>query len=211
MNLLRSSPHRILLRILRQPSGTTRGPRCSRSLPPSRLARVPTIPTGPRPQSQTRIPVHQEVSATDFVPLRMNRGSFTSVELHRSQPRVKGTQRQRTITFPSPRSLTRSSTTSRTLTLQPARDLLSNQRHHRLCTIPMTITIRRSQASSRIRRYPRYQVLLRVTPLPSFTIAAINSEHIYCMHDSSSPPLLLLSLSLPLLDTTHDSHDSSVQ
>jgi hypothetical protein len=178
-NLLRSSLRRILLRILRQAWGTTRGPRCfrglrSRFLPPSHLAQVPTSPTGPRPQSRTRMLVHQEASATDFAHLRTNRGSFTSVELHRSQPRVKDTQRQPTITFPSPRSPTRSSTTSRTLTLQPARDPLSNQRHHRPCTIPMTITIRPLQASSRIRLYPRYQVLLRVTPLPSSTIAAIN-------------------------------------
>jgi len=179
MNLLRSSPRRTLRRTLRQPWDTTRGPRCfqglrSRSLPPSRLARVPMNPTGPRQQSPTRMPVHREASATGFVRPRTSRGSFTSVELHRSPPRAKDTQRQPTITFPNPRSPTRSSTTSPTLTLQPARDPLSNQRHHRLCITPMTITIRPLQASSRIRRYPRYQVLLPVTPLPSSTIAAIN-------------------------------------
>ena len=179
MNPIRSSPPRILLRILHPVWDTTRGPRCfrgwkSQSLPPSRLARVPTIPTGLRPQSQTRTRVHLEVSPMDFVRPRTSRGSFTLMELHRSPPPAKGTQRQRTITFRSPRSRTRISTTSRTLTLLPARDHHLNQMHHRLCTILKTITIRPSRTFSRIRRYPRYQVLLRVTPLPSSTIAAIN-------------------------------------
>ena len=178
MNLLQSSPHRILLRILLP--AFTRGPRCSpglrsQSLPPSHLARAPTNPTGPAPLSPTRTLVHQEASTTASVRLRANpRGSFTSLELHPSRPRAKGTRPPRTITFHRPRSHTRISTNSRTPILLPARDLLSNQIHHRPCTIPKTSTIRPLPTSSRIRRYPRYQVLLRATPLPSSTLAAIN-------------------------------------
>jgi len=166
MNPTRSSPHHTLLRILHRAWATTRGLRCFRglrfrSLPLSRPAPVPT-----HPLSRTRTPVHREASITVFVHL-------TSVGLHRSPPRAKGIQRQR-ITFRSPRSRTRISTTSHTPTRLPARDPPSNQRHHPLCTIPKTTTIRPSRTFSRIRRYPRYQVLLGVTPPPSSTIAAIN-------------------------------------
>lgn len=177
---LQSSPHRILLRILRLPWGTSRGLRClpglrSLSLPPSHPARAPTNPTGPAPLSRTRTLVRQEASTTDSVRPRTSLpGSSTSLELHPSRPRAKGTRRQHTITFHKPRSHTPTSTTSRTPILQPARDLLSNQMHHRLCTILKTSTIRPSRTFSRIRRYPRYQVLLRVTQLPSSTLAAIN-------------------------------------
>jgi hypothetical protein len=180
MNLLQSSPHRTLRRILRLAWDTSRGPRCfqesrSLSLPPSHLARAPTNPTGPRLLFPTRTPVHQEASIMDSVPQPTTpQGSSISMEPHHSPPRAKVTQRQRTITFRSPRSHTRTSTISRTLTLLPARDHLLNQRHRRPCTIPKTTTIRPSPTSSRIRRYPRYQVLLRVTPPPSSTIAAVN-------------------------------------
>ena len=180
MNQHQSSPRRILLRILRPAWGTTRGPRCfpglkSPSLPPSHLARAPTNPTGLPPLSPTRTLVRQEVSTMGSVRLRTSpRGSFTSLELHRSRPRAKVTRPQRTITFHRPRSHTRISTISRTPILLPARDLLSNLTHHRPCTILKTSTIRPSRTFSRIRRYPRYQVLLRVTPLPSSTLAAIN-------------------------------------
>jgi hypothetical protein len=180
MNQLRSSPLPILHHILRQLWVTTRGPRCSQgwkfqSLPPSHLARVPTNPIGPRPPYRTRTPVHLEASTMGSVPLLTSpRGSSTSMELHRSPPRAKGTQHQRTITFRSRRSHTRISTSSRTPTLLPVRAPLSNQRHHRLCTILKSLTIRLSRTSSRIRRYPRYQVLLRVSPPASSTIAAIN-------------------------------------
>jgi hypothetical protein len=180
MSLLQSSPHPTLLRILCLAWDTSRGPRCfpgsrSPSLPLSHLARVPTNPTGPAPLSPTRTLVHQEVSIMGSVRLRTNpRGSFTSLDLHRSRPRVKGTRPQRTITFHRPRSRTRISTTSRIPTPLQARDLPLNQMHHQPCTILKTSTIRPSRTSSRIRRYPRYQVLLPVTPLPSSTLAAIN-------------------------------------
>jgi len=179
MNLLRSSLHRILHRILRLAWGTSRGPRCfpglrSRSLPLSHLVRAPTNPTGPALLSPTRTPVHQGASTMGSVPLRTSpRGSFTLLEPHLSRPRAKGIRHQRTITFHKPRSHTRISTTSRIPILLPARDLLSNQMHHRLCTILKTSTIRPLRTFSRIRRYPRYQVLLPVTP-PSSTLAAIN-------------------------------------
>jgi hypothetical protein len=191
MNPTRPSPHRILLRILRQAWGTTRGLRWSRFLPPSHLVRVPTNPTGPRPLSRIRTPAHQGASVTDLVHLRTSpRGTSTSMELHHSQPRAKGIQRQRTITSRSPRSHTRISTPSRTLTLLPARDHLSNQMHHRLCTTLKTLTIRLSRIFSRIRRYPRYQVLLLpVSPPPSSTIAAINSLNISACTTSPLPPL----------------------
>lgn len=180
MNPTRSFPRPSLLRTLPRAWVTIRGLRCfrgsrSRSSPPSLLALAPTNPTGPRLLFPTRTPVHQEASTMVFVPQPTTpQGSSISVGLHHCPPRAKVTQRQRTITFPSPRSHTRISTTSRTLTLLPARDHLLNQRHRRPCTIPKTTTIRPSPTSSRIRRYPRYQVLLRVTPLPSSTIAAIN-------------------------------------
>jgi len=180
MNLPKFFPHPILLRILCLAWGTTRGPPCfpelkSLSLPPSHLARVPTIPTGLALLSPTRTPVHQEASTMDSVRLRTNpRGSSTSLELHRSRPRVKGTRPQRTITFHRLRSRMRISTNSRIPIPLPAKDLLSNQMHHRPCTTLKTSTIRPLRTFSRIRRYPRYQVLLRVTPLPSSTLAAIN-------------------------------------
>ena len=180
MNPIRSSPRRILLPTLYQPLGITRGPlwfsgRRPQFSPLSHLVRVPMNPTGPPPPSPTRTPARQEVSVMGFVPLPTSRGSFMSVVLPRPPPQAKGTQRQRTITFPNRRSLTRTLTTSpRTLILLPARDHLSNQTHRRPCTIPKTITIRPSPPSSRIRRYPRYQVLLRVSPLPSSSLAAIN-------------------------------------
>lgn len=179
MNLLQSSPHRTLRRILCLAWDTSRGLRCiqelsSLSLPPSHLARAPTIPTGPAPLSPTRTLVHLEAFTTASVHLRTSpRGSFTSVVLHHSRPRAKVTQLQRTITFRSQRSHTRTSTNSPTLPL-PARDPPLSQMHHPPCTIPKTSTIRPSRHFSRIRRYPRYQVLLQVTPLPSSTIAAIN-------------------------------------
>ena len=177
MNLLRSSPHRSLFRSLRLPWGTT-GPRCtrglrSRFLPPSLLARAPTNPTGPAPPSRTRTPVHQVASIMDFARLRPSpRGSFTSVELHRFRPLAKGTRRRPTISSRSLRSRT-TSTNSRTR-IRQARVLLLNQTHHQPCTILKTSTIRPLRTFSRIRRYPRYQVLLRVTPPPSSTTAAIN-------------------------------------
>jgi hypothetical protein len=178
MNLPRSSPHRSLLRSLRLPWGTS-GPRCTRGLksrflpPPSPLARAPTNPTGPAPPSRTRTPVHQVASIMGFVRLRPSpRGSFTSVEVHRSRLRAKDTRRRPTISSRSLRCHT-TLTNSRTPILQ-ARVLLLNQTHHRPCTILKTSTIRPSRTFSRIRRYPRYQVLLRVTPLPSSTTAAIN-------------------------------------
>jgi hypothetical protein len=177
---IRSSPHRILHRILRPAWDTTRGPRCFQGLrfqfsPPSPLVRVPMSPTGQRPPSRIRMPAHREASTMDFVrPRTSPRGSFTSVALHRSPPRAKGIQRRRTTTFLSPRSRRRSSTTSRTLNLRPARDRLSNRMHHRLCITLKTLTIRPSRISTRIRPYPRYQVPPRVSPPPSSTIAAIN-------------------------------------
>jgi hypothetical protein len=177
MNLPQSSPHRSLLRSLRPAWGTS-GPRCTRGLRfqfllPSPLAPAPTNPTGPAPPSRTRTPVRQAASITDFARLRPSpRGSFTSVGLHRFQPRAKGTRRRPTITSRSLRSRT-SSTNSRT-PIPQARAPLLNQTHHRPCIILKTSTIRPSRTFSRIRRYPRYQVLLRVTPLPSSTIAAIN-------------------------------------
>jgi hypothetical protein len=175
MNLPQSSPHRSLLRSLRPAWGTS-GPRCTRGLrsqflPPSPLARAPTNHTGPVLPSRTRTPVHQVVSIMGFVRQRPSpRGSFTSVELHRFRPRAKGTRRRPTITS---RSLRSTSTNSRT-PIPQARVLLLNQTHHQPCTILKTSTIRPLRTFSRIRRYPRYQVLLRVTPLPSSTIAAIN-------------------------------------
>jgi hypothetical protein len=178
MNLPRSSPHRSLLRSLRLPWGTS-GPRCTRGLrsrflpPPFPLDRAPTNPTGPAPQSLTRTPVRRAASIMGFVrPRPSPRGSFTSVELHRSRPQAKDTRRRPTISSRSLRCHT-TLTNSRTHILQ-ARDLLSIQTHHQPCTILKTSTIRPSRTFSRIRRYPRYQVLLRVTPLPSSTIAAIN-------------------------------------
>jgi hypothetical protein len=180
MTLIRSSPHRILLRILRLLWDITRGLRCSqglkfRSLPPSHLARAPTNPTGRPPLSRTRTLAPQAASTMDSAhPLTSPRGSSTSVAVHRSRPRVKGTPRQRLTSFRSPRSHTRTSTTLHTLTLPPVRDHLSNPRHHRPCIILKTSTIRPSRTFSRIRRYPRYQVLLQVTPPPSSTLAAIN-------------------------------------
>jgi len=169
MNPTRSSPHRTLHRILRRAWATTRGLRCSQgsrflSLPPSHLAPAPTNPTGPRPLFRTRTPVLQEASVMDFIRL-------ISVGLHRSLPRAKGIQRQ-PIMFRSPRS--RISTPLPTPIPPLARAPPSNQKHHPLCTIPRNTTIRLSRTFSRIRRYPRYQVLLRVTPPPSSTIAAIN-------------------------------------
>src|SRR5258708_2045229 len=116
MNLLQSSPHRILLRTLLP--ACTRDPRCSpgsrsRSLPPSHLARAPTNLTGPAPLSPTRALVHQEASTMASVRLQTNpRGSFTSLELHPSRPRAKATRPQRTITFHRPRSHTHISTNS---------------------------------------------------------------------------------------------------
>jgi hypothetical protein len=141
MNPTRSLHRRTLLRTRFRAWGTTRGPRCFRGLRsqfllPSHLAPVPTILNGRRPLSRTRTQVHREACTMDLV-------RPASTRLHRSRRRAKGIQHQRTITFRSPRSHTRTSTTSCIPTRRPGRDRLSNQTHHPPCTIPKTTTIRR--------------------------------------------------------------------